>query len=193
MRKLVIAIACAALGATSSGLLAQSGSLCLAPPPLCGVKLAQPSRPAGIGGDTMIIGTVIDSSRVPVACAKVQLRSLTTGVVLQEGESNALGEYEFVVDTPGTYIVEMVTVEGYVVAVSNAGSLARFETLRTLVQLPGLWNTQLCNIVMPQNTTGFLRLSAQSTMTSATLNLALAMNIAPVNSGEPVSATATFQ
>lgn len=193
MRKLIVAIACAALGATSSGLLAQSGSIRLVPPSPSGVKFAQPWRPAGIGGDTMIIGTVIDIRQVPVAYAKVQLRSLITGTVQQEGESNEFGEYQFAVDAPGTYVVEMVTVDGYVAALSNAGSLARFETLRTLVQLPGRWNTQLRNMVMPQNTTSFLGMSAQSTMTSATLNLALAMHIAPVNSGEPVSATATSQ
>jgi hypothetical protein len=193
MRKLIVAIACVALGATSSGLLAQTGSIRLAPAAPSGVKFAQPWRPAGIAGDTKIIGTVIDIGHVPVAHAKVQLRSLITGTVQQESETNENGEYEFAVDTSGTYVVEMLTIDGYVVALSNAGSLARFETLRTLVQLPGRWNIQLSNMVMPQNTTSFFGMSAQTTMTSATLNLALDMNIAPVNSGEPVSATATSQ
>ena len=193
MRKLIVAIACAALGATSSGLLAQTGSIRLVPPAPFGVKLAQPWRPAGINGDTKIVGTVIDISQMPVAYARVQLRSLISGIVQQEGESNEFGAYEFLVDFPGTYVVEMVTVDGHVAALSNAGSLARFETLQTLVQLPGRWNTQLRNMVMPQNTTSFLGMSAQNTMTSATLNLALEMQIAPVNSGEPVSATATSQ
>ena len=192
MRKLSVAIVCAALGATSSGLLAQSRSIRLAPPP-SGVTFAQPWRPATNGSQTMIVGTVIDIGKVPVPYARVQLRSLITGTVQQEGESNEFGEYEFAVDTPGTYVVEMVTVHGYVVALSNAGSLARFETVRTLVQLPGRWNSQLRNMVMPQSPTSFLGMSAQNTMTSATLNLALDMRIAPVNSGEPVSATGTSQ
>ena len=191
MRKLIVAIACAALGSTGSGLLAQSGSIRLVPPSPSGVNFAQPWRPAGIGGDTMIVGSVVDIRQVPVAYAKVQLRSLITGTVQQEGESNEFGEYEFTVDIPGTYVVEMVTADGYVAALSNAVSLARFETLRTLVQLPGRSNTQLRSMVMPQNITSFLGMSAQNTMTSATLNLALEMHIAPVNSGEPVSATAT--
>jgi hypothetical protein len=190
MRKLIITVACIALGATSA-LLAQSGSIRLAPPTPPGVKFAQPWRPSGIAGDTKIIGSVIDFRQVPVPYAKVQLRSLITGTVQQEGESDENGEYEFTIDTPGTYVVEMVTVDGYVAALSNAGSLARFETLRTLVQLPGLWNSLSRNMVMPRNTTSFLGMSAQSTMTSTTMNLALDMNIAPVNSGEPVSATAT--
>ena len=60
MRKVVIAILCAALGATNSGLLAQTGSMRLVPPPASGVTFAQPWRPAGLTGDTMIIGTVVD-------------------------------------------------------------------------------------------------------------------------------------
>jgi len=193
MRKLILAIACIAIGTTNSGVLAQSGSIRLVPPTPSGVKFAQPWRPAGITGDTKIVGTVMDISQVPVAYAKVQLRSLITGTVQQEGESNENGEYQFAVDAPGTYVVEMLSVDGYVVALSNAGSLARFETLRTMVQLPGRWDVQLRNMVMRQNTTSFLGMSARSTMTSATLNLALEMNIAPVNSGEPVSATTTSQ
>lgn len=193
MKKLIVAVAFATLGATSSGLLAQSGTIRRVTPSPSGVTFAQPWRPAGVSGNTMVVGTVIDIGQVPVAYAKVQLRSLITGTVEQEGESNELGEYEFAVEVPGTYVVEMVTVEGYVAALSNAGSLARYETLRTLVQLPGRWNTQLRNMVMPRNTASFLGMSAQSTMTSATLNLALDMHIAPVNSGEPVSATATSQ
>ena len=193
MKKLIVALALATLCATSSGLLAQSGTIRLAPPAPAGVKFAQPWRPAGISGNTMVVGTVIDIGQVPVAYAKVQLRSLVTGTVEQEGESNELGEYEFAVEVPGTYVVEMVTVDGYVAALSNAGSLARYDTLRTLIRLPGHWNTQLRNMVMPRNTASFLGMSAQSTMTSATLNLALDMHIAPVNSGEPVSATATSQ
>ena len=34
----------------------------------------------------------------------------------------------------------MVMVDGYVVALSNAGTIARYETLQTVVQLPGRWD-----------------------------------------------------
>lgn len=191
MKKLLIAVVCAALGATSSGLLAQSGSIRLVPPTAQGVTFAQPWRPAGLGGDTRIIGTVIDIRQVPVAFAKIQLRSLVTGTVQQEGESNADGNYEFAVGDPGTYVVEVVMVDGYVIALSNAGSLARYETLRTLVQLPGRWDAQMRTMVMPQSNSAFLGMSAQNSMTAATLLLAVDANIAPINPGEAVSATTT--
>ena len=190
MRKLIIAVVCAVLGATSSGLKAQSGSIRFVPPPAPGVKFAQPWQPAGLGGNTKVIGTVIDIRQVPVAHVKIQLRSLITGVVAEEVESNENGEYEFAAADPSTYVVEMVMVDGYVVALSNAGSLARYETLRTLVQLPGRWDTQLRTMIVPQNNGNFLGMSAQTTMSAATLTMAVNLNIAPTNSGEPVSATA---
>ena len=57
--------------------------------------------------------------------------------------ANDAGEYEFLLDDPGTYVVEMSMVDGYVLALSNAGSLARYETLHTVVQLPGRWDAGL--------------------------------------------------
>jgi hypothetical protein len=125
---------------------------------------------------------------VPVAYANVQLRSLITGSVQQEGRSDGNGEYSFSVADPGTYVVEMIMVDGYVVALSNAGSLARYETLQTLVQLPGRWDSLLRNMIIPKNASSFLGMSAQSTMTAATMSLAVNTNIGPMDAGEPVSA-----
>lgn len=189
MKKLMIAVVCAALGATSSVLLAQSGAIRFVPPPTQGVKFAQPWRPAGLGGDTRIIGTVIDIRQTPVAHVKIQLRSLVTGTVASQVESNENGEYEFSAADPGTYVVEMVMVDGYVVALSNAGTLGRYETLRTLVQLPGRWDAQLRNMILLQSSSAFFGMSAQTTMTAATLTLAVDANIAAINPGEAVSAT----
>jgi hypothetical protein len=115
------------------------------------------------------------------------LRNLVTGTVTQEGEANNSGEYEFLVEMPGTYVVEVTTVDGYVLALSNAGSIARYETLQTVVQLPGRWDPGLRNMTMPHNAANFLGMSAQTTMTAATLTLAADQNISPVDAGEPVS------
>lgn len=171
---------------SGAGLTAQTG-VRLVQPPRPGVTFAEAWRPANTKTDTKIIGTVIDIRQVPVAYAKVQLRNLVTGRVTQEGEADGNGEYEFLVDTPGTYVVEMTMVDGYVLALSNAGSIARYETLQTVVQLPGRWDATLRSMTMPQNAANFLGLSAQTTMTAATLTLAADQNIAPVDPGEPVS------
>jgi len=177
---------------TGTALLAQSSSIRLVPPTRQGVQFAQPWRPAN-GGDTKIIGSVIDIRQVPVARVKLQLRSLVTGTVEKVVESDENGDYQFDVVDPGSYVVEMVMVDGYVIALSNAGSVGRFETLRTVVQLPGRWDTQLRAMVMPQNSSSFFGMSAQNTMTAATITLAADMNIAPIDAGEPVSATSQQQ
>ena len=149
-----------------------------------GVSFAEAWRPTG-DGVTKVIGQVIDIRQVPVSYARVQLRNLTTGMVPQEGTTDDNGEYEFTVEEPGTYVVEMVMVDGYVIALSNAGTLARFETLQTVVQLPGRWEN--FRLVMTQSITSFIGMSAATTMTAQTVAIALEQSIQPVDSGEPVS------
>lgn len=172
--------------ATSTGLAAQ-GTIHRVQPPTSGLRFAEVWPPPTTRGDTKIIGTVIDIRQVPVMRVKVQLRNLVTGEVQEETESNENGEYEFTVVDPGTYVVEMVLVDGYVIALSNAGSLARYETLQTVVQLAGRWDSLAAAVVMPTSMTNFVGMSAAATMTANTLTLAAQQNIAPVDAGEPVS------
>jgi hypothetical protein len=175
----------AILVATVAGLEAQ-GRATLVRPPRQGVFLAEPWRPA-LRGDTKIIGQVIDVRQVPVAHARLQLRNLVNGSVQKSSESDENGEYQFLIDEPGTYVVEVVLVDGHVLALSNAGSLARFETLRTDVRLPGRWEGVGRRMVMPKNVTNFIGMSAATTMTAQTVAIALQQSIQPVDSGEPVS------
>jgi len=156
-------------------------------PPPTGLQFSEPWRPAGGKGDTRIVGTVIDIRQVPVGKVKVQLRNLDTGAVVDEAETNANGEYEFDVEKPSSFVVEMVLVDGYVIALSNAGSLARYETMQTVIQLPGRWDTVRQNMIPNQVTLGFVGVSAQTSLTGATLTLAVGQGISPVSAGEPVS------
>ena len=172
---------------SGAALTAQQTGVRLVQPPRPGVTFTEAWRPAHITSDTRIIGTVIDIRQVPVPQAMVQLRNLITGKVTQASQANDDGEYEFLVTDPATYVVEVTMVDGYVLALSNAGSLARYETLQTVVQLPGRWDATRRNMTMPQNAANFLGMSAQTTMTAATLSLAADQNIAPVDAGEPVS------
>ena len=150
-----------------------------------GIQLAEPWRPSSTNGDTRIIGQVIDIRQIPVAYAKVQLRNLINGTIEQESSSDGNGEYQFTVDDPGTYVVEAVLLDGQVLALSNAGTLSRFETLQTVVQLPGRW--EFNRMVMPQNMSSYFGMSAATTMTAQTVQIALEQSIQPVDSGEPVS------
>jgi len=133
------------------------------------------------------VGSVIDIRQIPVAGVTIQLRNLDTGNVDQKVDSNELGEYEFAVDESGTYIVEMVMADGYIVGISNAGSLARFETLQTVVQLPGRWDAATRVVVMQQNMTAFVGMSAETTMTATSIQIAVDHNVRPANPGISVS------
>jgi hypothetical protein len=144
-------------------------------------------RPATVTGQTQIIGTVIDMRQVPVANAKVRLRNLNTGRIEQEAQTNEKGEYAFAVAEPGTYVVEMVMADGTIIALSNAGALARYETLQTVVQLPGRWDIADNRMELTTDMSNFVGMSSASTMTAATLTMAVEQNITPLDAGEPVS------
>jgi hypothetical protein len=182
MRTYISAIICALVVAGSATLLAQQGFI----PAPTSVRVAERWRPAD-NGLTRIIGTVVDVHRVPVPYARVQLRNLTTTNIEQEATSNGKGEYEFTVLNPSTYVVEMVLVDGYIVALSNAGSVDRYETLQTVVQLPGRWDGAASRVVPIQNLANYFGMSSQATMTAATLQLAVDLNISAADPGEPVS------
>ena len=155
-------------------------------PPPAGLKFSESWLPAG-KGDTRIVGTVIDIRQVPVTYVKVQLRDLDSGALVGETETNANGEYAFEVLNPGNFVVEMVLVDGYVIALSNAGALARYETLQTVIQLPGRWDAVRRIMIRNQITLGFVGVSSETSMTGATLARALDQSISPVDAGEPVS------
>ena len=183
MKWLIIAALCALSLTGGTSLLAQQGFI----PAPTGVRRAEPWRPALGGADTRVIGSVIDITHQPVAYVRVQLRNLANGVVEQAMTANGNGEYAFTVAGPSSYVVEMVLVDGYVVALSNAGTVARYETMQTVVQLPGRWDAPSGRVVLPQNVSSFFGMSSQATMTAATLQVAADLNIATADPGEPVS------
>ena len=187
MNKRILAVVSGFLLITGAGLAAQRTSIRLVQPPPPGARLVEAWRPANTKTDTMVIGTVLDIRRDPVAYAKVRLRNLSTGAIQQEGVSDGNGEYMFVVENSGTYVVEMVMVDGYVVALSNAGLLALNETLQTLIRLPGRWDASLGTMSFQRNPTTFLGMSAATTMTATTMSIAVDENVTPVDAGEPVS------
>ena len=152
--------------------------------PAAGISFSGPWRPNGpTSGLTRVVGTVIDIRQVPVTKAKVRLRNLDDSTVLAETETDDSGAYLFDVDVPSTYVVEMVMTDGYVVAVSNAGSLARFDTLNTVIQLPGRWDARTQVVIADTSLLDVMR--SQNITTAATL--AMSSNIAIANAGEPVS------
>ena len=187
MTKRAIVSTCVLLAAAGTWTHGQGGTVRFQPPATRLLRLAEPWRPEGRNSETKIIGTVIDIRQVPVAHAKVQLRDLTNGKVQQESVSGELGEYEFHVAEPGTYVVEMVLPNGQLVALSNAGALVRYQTMNTVIQLPGRWDQFRNEVIAQPRMTNFVGMSAQSTMTATTIAAAVNTNVTPADPGEPVS------
>lgn len=156
-------------------------------PPPSSLTFAGKWVPPGAQGDTRILGTVIDIRQVPVANVKVRVRNLETGEIEGETDTNENGEYAFAIDIPNSYVVELILVDGYVLALSNAGSVARYETLQTVIQLPGRWDAVRQNVIPNTAALGFVGVSSATTMTVATLSVAVQQNISPVDAGMPVS------
>lgn len=170
----------------SAGISAeQRGEMIFVRPTRSGVNFSGPWRPDGASTETKIVATVIDILQTPVALVRVQLRDLETGSVLATGETNRRGEYAFTQIEPGTYVVEMVMAE-YVVGLSNAGSLRRYETLNTVVQLPGRWDYDTRSVVVGVNAANFFGMGSLNTMTASTLTMAIESEIRPADV-EPVS------
>ena len=166
----------------------QRGTATLVPPLAPAVRLAAPWRPAdATTSDTKVVGIVIDVRQTPVKNATVQLRDLTSGRVVGKTNANDQGEYTFPVADPSTYVVEMVMVDGFVAGLSNAGALARYETLQTVVRLSGLWDSVNRNVIAVTNPASFLGMSSAATMTAATLVIASEDQVPVTNPGEPVS------
>lgn len=185
-RKFVIVML---IGAASIAVSAEQrrGEVVLVRPPSPPIKFVGSWRPAGSTTDTRVVGTVVDISQAPVSFARVQLRDLNSGSIVAEGETNPNGEYVFTVTEPGTFVVEMVLLNRRVIALSNAGSLARYQTLNTIIQLPGRWDAATSTMSMLVSPTAFFGYGSARSMTSSTLALAADSEIRPVDGGEPVS------
>jgi Carboxypeptidase regulatory-like domain len=175
-----------ALGTGAALSAEQRGTVTLELPPLSGIsnalRFTAPWRPDGSAG-TRIVGSVIDIQQTPVAKVKVRLRNITTGEIAAETESDDKGEYFFPELEPGMYVVEMFIDNRYIVALSNAGSVARFETLQTVIQLPGRWDGASQTVVPERNAANFLGISAATTLTAATLTTAVTERIPTSDQG----------
>lgn len=159
----------------------------LIPPPASpAVRLSTPWRPSNSTA-TRLLGAVIDVTQVPVTYVKVQLRDLGTGLVLATSTTDDKGEYAFDLAEPGTYVVEMMVLDNHVLALSNAVSLARYETAQTVVRLSGRWDVSSRTMFMPVSPTAFFGMGSSSSMTLSTLTLASESNVSPIDAGEPVS------
>lgn len=173
--------------ATSTTLGAQVGTISRSAGAKPALRFNKPLPSAPAARETMIVGMVIDVSLVPVPGALVRLRDIVSGDVVQESQANDNGEYRFLVAEPGTYVVEMVLPNGQVAALSNAARLERHQTVQTIVQLAGQWNSIDRTVGTPYRALDALGASGARTLTADTITIAVQRNISVLDAGEPVS------
>jgi len=81
-------------------------------------------------------GVVWNSDNAPVAEANVRLRNLETGRIVASGETSQSGQFVFADVVRSSYLVELVSDSGKVLAVSHGFRLGSGETVSTVVRLP---------------------------------------------------------
>jgi hypothetical protein len=82
-----------------------------------------------------IVGVARDADGELLAHARLQLRDLKTGAILQRTTTNSEGAFVFKGVDPGTYIVEVTNNDGSVIALSDATTVANGEIVRVAVHL----------------------------------------------------------
>ena len=84
---------------------------------------------------TTIQGGAWHANNTPIPAARLRLRSVVTGKVAATTEANAAGEFTFSDIAAGTYLVELVSDGGKVLAVGQTFTVAPGETVATFVRL----------------------------------------------------------
>jgi len=97
---------------------------------VCGNAFAHRDEPGAVRG------VVWNGDNSPVPNAQVRLRNLDTGQAVSTGEASSTGEFVFAAVARGSYLVELVSDKGKVVAVGPSFRLAPGETVSTIVRLP---------------------------------------------------------
>lgn len=122
-----IALMLAAPGAAQQGTFVRTERL--------GLPVLEDAAGSFTASTNAIIGTARGADRVGIPEARLQLRNLRGGQIVERVVADAAGRFAFRSLEPGTYIVEMTAADGSVVALSEALTIGSGEIIQTLVQL----------------------------------------------------------
>jgi hypothetical protein len=86
-------------------------------------------------GSASIMGTAWKADNTPIPQAKVRLRDVGSGKTLAAAIANEAGQFTFSDIEPGSYIVELVSDKGRVLAVGHTLAVGAGETIVTFVRL----------------------------------------------------------
>lgn len=97
---------------------------------LCGNALAERGEPG------IVRGVVWTSENAPVPDGNVRLRNLETGRIVSTSETSTTGQFVFGEVVRNSYLVELVSETGKVLAVGPSFRVGPGETVSTVVRLP---------------------------------------------------------
>jgi hypothetical protein len=84
---------------------------------------------------TSIVGAAWHSDNRPIPFAKLRLRSVVSGRIQSHTISNEAGEFVFHKVDTGSYLIELVSDSGSILAVGHTFTVAPGETVATFVRL----------------------------------------------------------
>ena len=83
----------------------------------------------------VIAGQVLNSDRTPLAFARVRLRNLDSGAIIEKTSADHLGEFSFLVVSRGNYVAELFDDTDRVIAAGEALTVEAGQTVGTLILL----------------------------------------------------------
>jgi len=94
------------------------------------------ARPGALGARaTSIMGAAWNSDNTPIAAAKLRLRNVLTGRLEATAVASDLGQFEFTGIEGGSYVIELVSESGRIIAIGHAFTVEPGETVATFVRL----------------------------------------------------------
>jgi hypothetical protein len=84
---------------------------------------------------TSIIGAAWNADNTPIPNARLRLRNVVTGRAQAATVANPAGRFTFADIESGTYVVELISDAGKVLAVSHTATVGPGETIVTFVRL----------------------------------------------------------
>ncbi len=97
------------------------------------VKAARP-RAVGVR-TTSVMGAAWNSDNTPIPAAKLRLRNVLTGRMEATAVASDLGQFEFTGIEAGSYVIELVSDSGRIIAIGHAFTVEPGETVATFVRL----------------------------------------------------------
>ncbi len=87
------------------------------------------------GRATSILGAAWKADNTPIPAAKIRLRNVLTGRIEATSVANDLGQFTFEGMESGSYVIELVSDSGKVLATGHPFTVAAGETVATFVRL----------------------------------------------------------